>query len=156
MIHRNTMIATPETLYLADHRSCKLIDAASGEVKDEIVVPKGVSDGPVWKWMALADGVLYALVGGSEVEISTQSSRTPGLGHWPWGMWEGHDYKDPRTAFGFGRTLVAVDLETKKVLWHYRDDEFLDARGVVVHRSPPRVLEIADGRLTTLVEAYLR
>ena len=32
MIHRNTMIATPDMLYLADHRSCKLIDAATGEI----------------------------------------------------------------------------------------------------------------------------
>ncbi|MHC4734986.1 MAG: class I SAM-dependent methyltransferase, partial [Planctomycetota bacterium] len=35
MIHRNTMIATPDTLYLADAVSCKLFDAATGELKDE-------------------------------------------------------------------------------------------------------------------------
>ena len=45
-------------------------------------------------------------------------------------MWQGHDYKDPRTAFGYGRTLVAVDRQSGKVLWHYRDDEFLDARAL--------------------------
>ena len=59
MIHRNTLIATPDLLYLADHRSCQRIDAATGEIKDEIVVPEGISDGPVWKWMALVDDVLY-------------------------------------------------------------------------------------------------
>jgi outer membrane protein assembly factor BamB len=48
-------------------------------------------------------------------------------------MWKGHDYADPRTAFGFGRTLVAVDRNTGKVLWHYRDDEFLDARAVCMN-----------------------
>ena len=133
MIHRNTMVATPDILYLADHESCKLLDAATGKIRDEIVVPEGLSDGPVWKWMGLVDGVLYALVGATEVPISTQRSERPGLGHWPWGMWEGHDYSDPKTAFGFGRTLLAIDPSTKKVLWSYRDKEFLDSRGVCMN-----------------------
>jgi len=130
MIHRNTIIATPELLYLADHRSCKRIDAATGEIQDEIVVPEGISDGPVWKWMALVDGVLYALVGGQEVPISTQPSQTPGLGHWPWGMWQGHEYRDPKTNFGFGRTFLAIDAASKRVLWSHREEDYVDARGV--------------------------
>ncbi len=130
MIHRNTMIATPEVLYMADDESCKLIDTRTGQIKDEIVIREGLADGPVWKWMAMEDGILYALIGGSEVEIHTQPSRTPGLGHWPWGMWEGHDYKDPKTNFGFGRTFVAIDPKSKKVLWHHSTDDYLDSRGV--------------------------
>ena len=65
--------------------------------------------------------------------MDTQRSARRGLGHWPWGMWKGHDYNDPRTAFGFGRTVVAIDLESKEVLWHYRDEEFLDARAVCMN-----------------------
>jgi len=130
MIHRNTMIATGETLYLADDESCKLIDAATGNVADEIVAPADLSDGKVWKWMSLVDGVLYALVGGPETSVRTQPSGIPGMGHWPWGMWEGHDYANPRNSFGFGRTLVAIDPDSKKVLWSHRDDEYLDSRGV--------------------------
>ena len=130
MIHRNTMIATPEVLYLADDRSCKMIDPETGQVRDEMVIPEGTADGPVWKWMALEDGVLYALIGGPEAPISTQRSQTPGLGHWPWGMWAGHDYKDPKTSFGFGRTFVAVDPKTRKVLWSHREQEYLDSRAV--------------------------
>jgi hypothetical protein len=34
--------------------------------------------------------------------------------------------------------------------------EYLNAQGGVVHRSPPRDLDIADGHLTTVVEAYWR
>jgi len=151
MIHRNTMIATPEILYLADHRSCKLIDAASGQIQDEIVVPEGISDGPVWKWMALVDGVLYALVGGKEAEISTQSSQVPGMGHWPWGMWQGHDYKDPRTNFGFGRTFVAIDPRTKKVLWDYRDQDYLDSRGVCMRGK--RIYFYSPGKLLGCLDA---
>lgn len=62
MIHRNTMVATAEALYLGDHESCKVIDARSGRVRDELTVPAELTDGPVWKWMAVQDGVLYALV----------------------------------------------------------------------------------------------
>jgi outer membrane protein assembly factor BamB len=135
MIHRNTMVATPEALYLADHRSCKVLKAGTGELMDEIVVPAGIADGPVWKWMALLDGVLYALAGGAEVPVSTQPSTVRGLGHWPWGMWEGHEYKDPKTNFGFGRTFFAMDPATKKVLWSHREDEHVDARGVCMDRA---------------------
>jgi outer membrane protein assembly factor BamB len=157
MIHRNTMIATPEVLYLADHRSCKLIDAATGEVNDEIVVPERLSDGPVWKWMALVDGVLYALVGGVEVEPATQASQTPGLGHWPWGMWEGHEYKDPKTSFGFGRTFLAINPKTKEILWSHREKDHVDGRGVAMRSgriyfcSPEKFLGCLDAKGGTIL-----
>jgi hypothetical protein len=51
MIHRSTMIATPDTLYLADDVSCKLLDAATGDIRGQIVV--GPEDGPCgngWRW----------------------------------------------------------------------------------------------------------
>ena len=119
MIHRNTMIATPDLLYLGDDESCKRIDARTGQLIDELMVPDGVGDGPVWKWMALEQDVLYALVGAKEIQPKTQPSDRLGLGHWPWGMWEGHEYADPRTNFGFGRTFVAFDakLVEKRILW---------------------------------------
>ena len=135
MIHRNTMIATDDALYMGDHESCKIIDGRTGEVRDRITVPKDITDGPVWKWMAIRDGILYALVGNPEIKVETLKSARRGLGHWPWGMWEGHDYKDSRTAFGYGRTVVAIDLKTREILWHYRDEEFLDARGVCMNRD---------------------
>ena len=133
LIHRNTMIATEDALLMGDHESCKVFDGSTGELRDEITVPSELVDGPVWKWMALRDGVLYALIGNLEVRVDTQTSTRRGLGHWPWGMWKGHDYKDPRTAFGYGRTVVALNLESKELLWHYRDEESLDARAVCMN-----------------------
>jgi len=44
MLHRNTMIATDDALYMGDHESCKVIDAATGEVRREITVPKDITD----------------------------------------------------------------------------------------------------------------
>jgi|694.fasta_scaffold23001_6 outer membrane protein assembly factor BamB len=130
MLHRNTMIATEDALYLGDHESCKVIDAKTGKTLQEFTIQPDLVDGPVWKWMAIQGDVLYGLVGNLEVEIETVRSSKPGLGHWPWGMWKGHDFSDPRTAFGYGRTFVALDRKTGKLLWHYRDDEFLDSRSV--------------------------
>lgn len=150
MIHRNTMVATEDALYLGDHESCKVFDGQTGEVRDQIIAPGDITDGPVWKWMAIRDGVLYALVGNTESLVATQKSDRRGLGHWPWGMWEGHDYKNPQTAFGFGRTVVAIDLKSRKVRWHHRDQGFLDARGVCMNRdrifcySPERFLLCLD------------
>lgn len=132
MIHRNTMIATEDGLIMGNDVSCKFFDGETGEVGEEITVPAKLTDGPVWKWMGMDDGVLYALVGNREVRVETQESDRPGMGHWPWGMWQGHDYTDPNTSFGFGRTLVAIDLKTRERLWHFRADDFLDARAVVM------------------------
>jgi hypothetical protein len=42
-IHRNTMVATPEILYLADSKSCQLIDTASGELLGRIAAPAGAT-----------------------------------------------------------------------------------------------------------------
>ena len=39
MIHRNTLVATPTRVYLGDDTSCKVLDAATGELKDEITAP---------------------------------------------------------------------------------------------------------------------
>lgn len=157
MIHRNTMVATDDALYMGDHESCKIIDAITGEVRDEIKVNPEISDGPVWKWMAIHDGTLYALVGNPEVSVETQLSDRPGLGHWPWGMWKGHDYDDPRTAFGFGRTFVAIDLKSKKEVWHFREEEFLDARAVCMNNEriycycPEKFLACIDARNGSLL-----
>jgi len=125
MFHRNTVVATPEALYLADDASCKIHDAETGEVRDEIKAPDGISDGPVWKWMAIDGGVLYALVGEKEPTVEVvKGTRFRGAG-WPW--WKVDDYR-----FGFGRTVIALDLKTRKVLWHHRDDQPLDARAMCI------------------------
>lgn len=123
MIHRNTMVATPTTLYVGDDKSCKLIDAATGTVRDEIVIPEGVAEGPVWKWMALEDGVLYAMVGEKEAsEVSFRGDRIRGAG-WPW--WKYNAYK-----YGFGKTLLAIDPASKKILWTHKEPEVIDGRAV--------------------------
>ncbi len=148
-IHRNTMIATPEILYLADSKSCKLIDAATGEIQGEITAPDGAS-GPVWKWMAMADGILYALVGGQELRDPTLRGQRTAAG-WPWRpMTAGYDAPDYR--WGFGRTLFAVDPKTRKVLWTHHEEKEIDGRAVamtggrIYYYSHPNFLACLDAK----------
>ena len=152
MLHRNTMIATEDALYMGDHEACKIIDGQTGDVRETITVSDDVSDGPVWKWMAMRDGVLYAMVGNPEVKIETQRAIRRGLGHWPWGMWDGHDYDDPRTSFGFGRTVVAIDLKTKEHRWEFRDDEFLDARAICMNDT--QIFCYCPGKFLASIDRY--
>lgn len=133
MMHRNTMIATPKVLYLGDDTSCKLIDAATGELKGEIVPPRSASTGPVWKWMALEDGVLYALLGGEEWLEPAIRGRSTGHGWWWGGIGKGYGGRDPdpkKYPWGFGRAILAIDPGTKKVLWSHKETEPIDGRAV--------------------------
>lgn len=127
MIHRNAMIATPDTLYLADDVSCKRLDPATGTVRDEIVSTP--DDGRVWKWLALSDGVLYALVGSEETPDPTVRGDRRARG-WPWGPPLGAGYNSKTYPWGFGRTILAIDPASKKVLWRHREDEPLDTRAI--------------------------
>jgi len=157
MVLRNTMIATPETLFLADDESCKLLDAATGRLRDEIVPSDPATDGTVWKWMALDQGVLYALIGGREFPATVLRTEGSGLGSWPRDNWPGYDYQDPRTAWGQGRTLLAVDIKTKTVLWRHREQDFVDGRAVcmkgnhIYFLSPEKFLACLRGDTGTIV-----
>jgi len=147
MIHRNTMVATPGILYMADNNSCKLIDAATGELKGEITAPDSAS-GPSWKWMALEDGVLYGLVGAEEAPDPTvRWDRNKG--GWPWRPMSG-GYDAEEYPWGFGRTFFAFDLKTKRVLWMHGENDPIDTRAVcmkngrIYYYSHPRFLACLD------------
>jgi outer membrane protein assembly factor BamB len=128
MVHRNTFIATPGALYFGDHKSCQVIDADTGQLRDEIVVPADVAGGTFWKWMALADGVLYALIGDEEPRDPTIRMRSDRHG-WPWDPLS-PGYNQTENAWGYGRTLLAIAPETKKILWRHQETEAIDSRAL--------------------------
>jgi outer membrane protein assembly factor BamB len=148
MIHRSTLIATPDTLYLADDASCKRLDAATGELRDEIV--SAADDGAVWKWLALADGVLYALVGKDEAPDPTVRGDRRARG-WPWGPPLGAGYNSKQYPWGFGQTLLAIDPESKKVLWRHRETEPIDTRAVCM--AAGRMFFYSHGRFLGALDA---
>ena len=149
MVHRNTMIATPETLFLGDDKSCKLIDAVTGDTKGEIIPPVSMAGGTFWKWMALEGGVLYALLGEAELKDETMRWKREAHG-WPWtGISKG--YNQPEQPWGFGRNLLAIDPKTRKVLWHYREDEPMDGRAVCMKNG--RIFAFRFGTYLTCLDS---
>ncbi len=126
MIHRNTFIATPDVVYFGDDQSCKILDAATGELRDEIVIPGDVVDGTFWKWMALENGVLYAMVGEQEQRDPNIRMRSEKHG-WPWDPLS-PGFNQPEHPWGYGRSLVALDPQTKSILWQHREAEAFDSR----------------------------
>lgn len=151
MLHRNTMVATDDALYMGDHESCKVFDGETGKLVREIKIPNSKADGPVWKWMAMQDGILYALVGHQEIKVDTVKAARRGLGHWPWGMWQGHDYKDMKTGFGFGRNLVAIDPQTGSILWNSKSIGYLDSRATCMKNG--RIYSYSPGKSLVCVDA---
>jgi len=155
MIHRNTMVATSDILYLGDDTSCKLLDAATGKLKGEIKPAAGIAGGTVWKWMALENGILYALMGGEEIKVKTAHSSHKGVGRhghtWPWQMFRGYDYTDLEKAFGHGHSFIAIDPKTGKVLWHHREKEMIDSRGTCMKSG--RIYFYSSGRFLACLDA---
>ena len=133
MVHRNTIIATPSTLYLADDKSCKLIDSKNGRIKDEIIPPINIAGGTFWKWMAMENNILYALIGEQEQKDAVMRWRRTVHG-WPWnGISEGFTQED--NPWGFGHNMLAIDPEKKKILWHYQEKEKIDSRALCMKNN---------------------
>ena len=154
MIHRNALIATPEVLYLADDESCKRIDAATGKVLSEIMPPREAGGETVWKWMALEDGRLYALLGGPEFSVAVQQGAqadaiTRG---WSWGqVWPRYKPANSANAFGLGRTLLALDPRDGKVLWSHKEEFPLDGRAVCMKNG--RLYAFGPGKALICLDA---
>jgi outer membrane protein assembly factor BamB len=128
MVHRNTLIATPGKLYVGDDKSCKILDAATGDLLDEVKPDEGLDVGTFWKWMALEGDVLYALVGEQEKRDPDVKLRWEGHG-WPWNpLSEG--FNQEKNPWGYGKNLLAIDTRTKKVLWHKKEAEDIDSRAL--------------------------
>ena len=128
MVHRNTLIATPTRLYFGDDKSCKVIDAATGELRDEIAPPAAMAGGTFWKWMALEDGVLYALIGEQEQRDPVIRAKLERHG-WPWNPLS-PGFNQDEHPWGFGRILLAIDPQTKQVIWRHPEAEPIDSRAL--------------------------
>ena len=128
MIHRNTMVATPEILYIGDDKSCKVIDAATGLLKKEIIPPPDVAGGTCWKWMAMENGILYALVGEQEQMDPVIRQKREEHG-WPWDPIS-KGFNQPENPWGFGRNLLAINPKSGKVIWSHSERENIDSRAL--------------------------
>jgi outer membrane protein assembly factor BamB len=149
MVHRNTMIATATTLYYGDDKSCKVIDAATGELRDEIAPSEAITGGTFWKWMALEDGVLYAVVGEQEQRDPVIRAGWDRHG-WPWNPLS-PGFNQAEHPWGYGRTVVAMDPKTKKVLWSYQETEPIDCRALCLKNG--KLFAFRHGSYLTCLDA---
>ncbi|MDD4871006.1 MAG: PQQ-binding-like beta-propeller repeat protein [Kiritimatiellae bacterium] len=128
MIHRNTIIATPTVVYYGDDKSCKVINALTGQLEDEIIPPEKITGGTFWKWMALEDGILFAMVGEQEQKDPIVCQKREAHG-WPWNPLS-PGFNQPDNPWGFGRSILAINPKTKKILWHHNEEETIDSRAL--------------------------
>jgi hypothetical protein len=149
MVHRNTLIATATNVYFADDQSCKVFDAATGEPKGEIAPPAGLAGGTFWKWMALEGNVLYAMIGEQELRDPTLRTRSTNHG-WPWApLSPGFNSKEQ--PWGYGNTLLAIDVNSKNILWRYTEKQPMDARAVCMKNG--RIYAFSFGNYLTCLDA---
>lgn len=129
-VHRSTFIANGDTVFYADDKSCKVLDAATGKLKDEIAPDAALTEGTFWKWMALEEGSLLATVGAAEQRDPNIRMRSDRHG-WPWDPLS-PAFNQPEHPWGFGRTLLSIDPETKSIRWRHQETEPFDGRATCV------------------------
>jgi outer membrane protein assembly factor BamB len=128
MVHRNTLIATPARVYFADEKSCQVLEAATGQLLDEIAPPADAAGGTFWKWMALENDALYALIGEDEPRDPVIRMRSNNHG-WPWDPLS-PGFNQNENPWGYGHTVLAIDPATKKVRWQHREAQAVDSRAL--------------------------
>lgn len=128
MVHRNTFIATPESVFVADEPGCIRLNAATGETTGDIRPPKDLTAGSFWKWIALDHGTLFALLGETEPRDDDQRWKRTAHG-WPWTAIS-KGYNTPENSWGFGADFCAFEPASGRLLWHYRESSPADSRAV--------------------------
>jgi outer membrane protein assembly factor BamB len=126
-VHRSAFIASEDYFYMIESDGCLRLDPETGREIDRIHIPQ--IDGE-WKYIALHDGVLYALAGTVKDSSETTIVRSTN-GHWSWGELS-PGYYQTKVPWGFGTTIAAYDVRRKKVLWQHSEDEQIDSRALVI------------------------
>ena len=128
LAHRSAFVATRDVFYLMDGEGCLKLDAATGEERGRLQIPGLRGE---WKWMAMQDGILYALAGdrgGAAVAIKGDRN----FGGWSWAdLSEGY-YRRPRVPWGFGHTLAAWRIGDEESLWKHGEKAGIDSRAMAL------------------------
>jgi outer membrane protein assembly factor BamB len=129
LVHRSAFIATEKAFYMIDPQGdgCLLLDTETGLEKDRIRVPGLEGE---WKWIAISDGILYALAGSIKDPPQTTIVRSPARA-WSWDDLS-TGYYEERIPWGFGTTIGAYDLAGGKVLWTHQEKAQVDSRAMVI------------------------
>lgn len=127
LVHRSVFIATEDYFYIIENDGCLRLDPETGREIDRISIPKIEGE---WKYIALRDGVLYALAGTVRDSSETTIVRSK-HSHWSWGELS-PGYYQAKVPWGFGTMIAAYDVKGKKVLWQHTEDKQIDSRALVI------------------------
>ncbi|UCF16274.1 MAG: PQQ-binding-like beta-propeller repeat protein, partial [Phycisphaerales bacterium] len=128
LAHRSAFVATKDIFYMLDGDGCLMLDTRTGAEKGRIQIPGLEGD---WKWMAIKDGVLYAMAGdkGGKAKV-IKGDRN--FGGWSWAdLSEGY-YVKPRVPWGFGNKIAAYKIDDERVLWEHTEDALIDSRALAM------------------------
>lgn len=130
LVHRSAFIATKDVFYMLNGDHCLLLDSRTGAKLGQLDIPEVKGE---WKWIAMHEGKLYALLGKPDPKTETMKGDRS-FGGWSWGDLS-KGYYPPRVPFGFGHTLVVIDLKTKETVWQFYEEEGvqIDSRGIAIH-----------------------
>ena len=127
LVHRSAFIATSKTFYMIDGNRCLLLDPETGREKGQLRFSGVAGD---LKWIAIKDGVLYALVGDREEGTKvTRGDRT--FGGWSWSDLS-PGYYGKQIPFGYGHTVTALNLKDRKTLWSHKEKGKIDSRAMAM------------------------
>ena len=129
LVHRSAFVAMDDAFFMIDPNGggCLVLDPETGSEKDRVRIPEAPGE---WKWIAISDGVLYALAGASPDPAETTLVRSEN-GHWSWGELS-KGYYAPRVPWGFGTVILAYDLGGKRLLWRHEEASPVDSRAMVM------------------------
>ncbi len=129
LVHRSAFIATAQTFYMIDMdgSGCLLLDPETGDEKGRIRMRAARGQ---WKWMALKDGILYALIGAQKDPPQTTIVRSS-MSHWSWAELS-KGYYSQQVPWGFGKTLVAYDVAAESVVWKHVETAPIDSRSMTI------------------------
>ncbi len=129
LAHRSAFIATDSIFYMIDidGTGCLLLDPETGVEIDRIHIPGYMDE---WKWIAIENDMLFALLGNNNDPAQTTVVRSQSP-HWHWGNLS-KGYYDKRIPWGFGTTILAYNLNKKKVVWTHKEKAPIDSRAMVI------------------------
>lgn len=130
LVHRSAFIATKDVFYMLNGDHCLMLDAKTGAEKGALKIPDEKGH---WKWMAMHDGKLYALLGKPDPKTELMKGERS-FGGWSWKDLSRGYYPD-RVPFGFGDKLVCFDLKKNAVSWSHEETDGvqIDSRGIAIH-----------------------
>ena len=131
LAHQSAFIATAEIFYLMEGDRCLLLDAQTGQEKGSIQIPGMEGQ---WKWMAMEDGVLFAMAGDEKGDAKVIKGNR-NFGGWSWADLSAGYYQKPRVPWGFGTRLAALNLDGMECLWLHQEDTPIDSRALAMHNQ---------------------